>query len=68
VVRNTFAVRESHSVLQEKREAERKLIEQRRKEAEQRSYATLMDEEAMESNKDVAAKYESVEDMEDDFM
>ena len=54
--------------LQIKRAEEKELIEKKRKEAEDKSYVTMMDEEQMQTNKEVAGKYESVEDMEDDFM
>lgn len=55
-------------LLQIKKAAEKEMIEQKRKEAEDKSYVTMMDEHEMQSNKEVAGKYESVEDMEDDFM
>lgn len=55
-------------VLQINKAAEKEMIEKKRKEAEDKSYVTMMDEHEMESNKEVAGKYESVEDMEDDFM
>ncbi len=42
-------------------------IEAKRQE-ELRSYNRLMKEENMVSNKEIAAKYQSVEEMEDDFM
>lgn len=54
--------------LQIRRAEEKEMIEKKRKEAEDKSYVTMMDEEQMQTNKDVAGKYESVEDMEDDFM
>lgn len=55
-------------VLQIKKAEEKEIIEKKRKEAEDKSYVTMMDEDEMQSNKEVAGKYESVEDMEDDFM
>lgn len=39
-----------------------------RKQAELRSYGNLMKEENMVTNADIASKYASVEEMEDDFM
>lgn len=39
-----------------------------RKEAEQRSYAHLMVEDEMQSNKTLAQQYATAEDYEDDFM
>ena len=51
-----------------KKAAEKEMIEQKRKEAEDKSYVTMMDEHEMQSNKEAADKYASVEDMEDDFM
>jgi hypothetical protein len=56
------------SVLQIKRVEEKELIEKKRKKTEDRSYVTMMDADEMQSNKDMANKYVSVEDMEDDFM
>jgi hypothetical protein len=51
-----------------KRAEEKEAIEKKRKEAEDKSYVTMMDVECMQSNKEISNKYESVEDMEDDFM
>ena len=42
--------------------------EEKQRETERRSYKTLLDEEAMTSNRDVASKYANAEDFEDDFM
>jgi peptidyl-tRNA hydrolase len=54
--------------VQIKNAAEKEMIEKKRKEAEDKSYITMMDVAEMQTNKEVAGKYESVEDMEDDFM
>jgi hypothetical protein len=63
------------SVRREKKEAYRlaeqeRLSEERAREAEReaRDYKHMMVEENMKSNKDMAAKYASVEEAEDDFM
>lgn len=63
------------SVRREKKEAYRlaeqeRLAEERAREAEReaRDYKHMMVEENMKSNKDMAAKYASVEEAEDDFM
>jgi len=41
---------------------------ERKKNEELRSYSSLMETEHMESNKDIASRYSSVQDLEDDFM
>ena len=53
------------------RVAERERLEEeraRREEAEARDYKHIMNEENMKSNKDIAKKYASYEEAEDDFM
>jgi len=47
---------------------ERQRIEERRAQAEQRSYKGLMDADRMETNTSIASKYATAEEFEDDFM
>lgn len=53
---------------QVRRTREASAVEEARRQAESRSYKTLLADEAMESNADVAARYESAAAYEDDFM
>ena len=62
-LQRTPAVRLQAQKVQDKAAAEEK-----QRETERRSYKTLLDEEAMTSNRDVASKYANAEDFEDDFM
>eukprot|EP00955_Chlamydomonas_euryale_P074644 362089-Chlamydomonas_euryale.AAC.2 len=62
-------VREANKVVErQQRRAEKAAKEEARRAEEQRSYRHIMKEEYMESNQDNAAKYKSVEELEDDFM
>ena len=54
--------------MQAQRAEEARVAEERRLEKERRSYKNLHDEDAMTSNRDVAGKYATAEDFEDDFM
>ena len=62
----TFVVTQASA--QEQKQEEKRVAEERRVDAERRSYKNLLDEDAMTSNKDVASKYATAEDFEDDFM
>lgn len=69
--RETFdqaARQEQKAVRQEASRAEKSAQQQAAKAAELRSYSSLMQEENMTSNADMASKYKSVEEYEDDFM
>ena len=57
-----------HAPVQAQRAEEARVAEERRLEKERRSYKNLHDEDAMTSNRDVAGKYATAEDFEDDFM
>merc|ERR1711963_1152251 len=54
--------------LQDQKRQEKKEKEAKAAEKELRSYGALMQDDAMTSNKQLASKYASVEEMEDDFM
>jgi hypothetical protein len=54
--------------VQRQKQEEKEVAEQKQREAERRSYKNLLDAEAMTSNKDVASKYATAEEAEDDFM
>ena len=54
--------------VQEVKAEEKKAREAKKAEKELKSYSALMQDDAMTTNKDLAAKYTSVEDAEDDFM
>ena len=56
------------SILQAQKAQEKAAAEQKRREAEQRSYKTLMDADSMVSNKNLANQYSTAEEYEDDFM
>lgn len=54
--------------VQAEKRQEKKEKEATKAEKELRSYSALMNEDSMTSNREMASKYSSVEDMEDDFM
>jgi len=54
--------------VQQIKAAEKAMKEASKAEKEMMTYSALMQDDAMTSNKVLAAKYNSVEDAEDDFM
>jgi hypothetical protein len=56
------------AALQVQKLKEKQVADAQKRDAELRSYKNLLDEDAMTSNKDIASKYATAEEAEDDFM
>jgi len=60
--------KERQAIAREQKKQDLAEASERKKNEELRSYKSIMDTDSMESNKELRAKYKSVQDMEDDFM
>jgi hypothetical protein len=57
-----------HATMQEQKLQEKQEAEVKKKAADLKNYKHMFEEESMTSNREVAAKYTTAEEFEDDFM